>query len=131
MEDGSPGLFFKMIMQQFQDQITHKKPIKGESNKLSNIKKTISEYQKNIDKVGSFDSELSLVKKKYYDLNIWLPNPYYIGFRNQDIEIKCSEVLMTSRLDGANAKGSLKNNFTFWKPIHPALLRCETSAYAR
>jgi len=33
---------------------------------------------------------------------MWLPNPYYLGFRNQKTQIKQSEVLMTSRLDGAN-----------------------------
>ena len=26
-------------------------------------------------------------------------------------------------------KGSLKNNFTFWKPMHPAWPRCENSEY--
>ena len=30
-----------------------------------------------------------------------------------------------------NVKGSLKNNFTFWKPIHPALLRCVNTVYSR
>jgi len=88
-----------------QDETIDKKPIKGKSDKLlSNIRKQISDYKKTIDKVASFDSELSLVKKDNYDLNIWLPNPYYLGFRNQDIDINRSEVLMTSRLDGANAK---------------------------
>jgi hypothetical protein len=28
------------------------------------------------------------------------------------------------------AKGSLKNNFTFYPPMHPAWLRCESSEYA-
>jgi hypothetical protein len=26
-------------------------------------------------------------------------------------------------------KGSLKNNFTFYTPMHPAWLRCESSEY--
>jgi len=69
---------------------------------LSRLKKTITDYLKTIDKVASFDSELSLIKKGKYDLNMWLPNPYYLGFRNQKTKIKQSEVLMTSRLDGAN-----------------------------
>ncbi len=94
----------KIENQLFQDETIDKQPIKGESEKLSKIKKTISDYKKTIDKVASFDSELSLVKKEHYDLNMWLPNPYYIGFRNQDTKIKRSEVLMTSRLDGANAE---------------------------
>ena len=29
-----------------------------------------------------------------------------------------------------HAKGSLKNNFTFWMSIHPAGLRCGSSEYA-
>ena len=87
-----------------QDKTVDIKTIQGKSNKLSNIKRTISDYKKTIDKVASFDSELSLVKKEHYDLNMWLPNPYYLGFRNQNIDIKRSEVLMTSRLDGANTK---------------------------
>ena len=94
----------KIENQLFQDETIDKKSIKGESDKLSNIKKTISDYKKTIDKVASFDSELSLVKKEDYDLNMWLPNPYYLGFRNQDIDIKRSEVVMTSRLDDASDK---------------------------
>ncbi len=27
------------------------------------------------------------------------------------------------------SKGSLKNNFTFYAPVHPAWLRCESSEY--
>ena len=71
-------------------------------NKLSAIKKTISNYLIKTDKVAAFDSELSLIKKHGYDINMWLPNPYYLGFRNQKTKIKKSEVLMTSRLDGSN-----------------------------
>jgi len=71
-------------------------------NDLSSLEKTIADFLKRIDKVASFDSELSLIKKDKYDLNMWLPNPYYLGFRNQKTRIKQSEVLMTSRLDGAN-----------------------------
>jgi hypothetical protein len=28
-----------------------------------------------------------------------------------------------------DSKGSLKNNFTFYTPMHPAWLRCESSEY--
>ena len=31
--------------------------------------------------------------------------------------------------DGCNAKGSLKKNFTFYTPMHPARLCCESSEY--
>ena len=71
-------------------------------NKLTTLKKTISNYLIQTDKVASFDSELSLIKKENYDINMWLPNPYYLGFRNQKTNLKKSEVLMTSRLDGGN-----------------------------
>jgi len=70
--------------------------------KLSALNKSISNLNRQTDKVASFDSELSLVKKKGYELNMWLPNPYYLGYRNQKTSIKKSEVLMTCRLDGAD-----------------------------
>lgn len=54
------------------------------------------------DKTASFDSELMLVKKKNYDLNMWLPNPYYLGFKNLKTPLSRSDVIMTSRLDGAD-----------------------------
>ncbi len=94
----------KLENQLLQDETTASKIKSEESTKLSDIKKEISDYKKSIDKVASFDSELSLVKKDNYDLNMWLPNPYYLEFRNQSLDIKRSEVLMTSRLDGASAK---------------------------
>jgi uncharacterized protein (TIGR03790 family) len=71
-------------------------------DQLSKLQKIIKDFLRKIDKVASFDSELALVKKQEYDLNMWLPNPYYLGFRNQETSIKLSEVLMTSRLDGSN-----------------------------
>jgi uncharacterized protein (TIGR03790 family) len=33
---------------------------------------------------------------------MWLPNPFYLGFRNQKTVAEKSDVLMTSRLDGAD-----------------------------
>jgi uncharacterized protein (TIGR03790 family) len=71
------------------------------NKELSAIKSALSKYMNSIDKVAAFDSELALVKKDGYELNMWLPNPYYLGFRGQELAIDQSEVLMTSRLDGA------------------------------
>ncbi len=71
------------------------------SNELSALKTRLEDYLKSVDKVAAFDSELALVKKDGYELNMWLPNPYYLGFRGQKLSIDQSEVLMTSRLDGA------------------------------
>jgi uncharacterized protein (TIGR03790 family) len=71
------------------------------NKELSAIKSALSKYMNSIDKVAAFDSELALVKKDGYELNMWLPNPYYLGFRGQKLAIDQSEVMMTSRLDGA------------------------------
>ncbi|MBU1341355.1 MAG: TIGR03790 family protein [Proteobacteria bacterium] len=75
---------------------------KKKHDELSALNKKINNYLKRLDKVASFDSELTLVKKDGYELNMWQPNPFYLGFRNQKTAINQSEVLMTSRLDGAS-----------------------------
>jgi uncharacterized protein (TIGR03790 family) len=69
---------------------------------LSALKKTRAEFLRKIDKQASFDSELALIKKDSYDLNMWIGNPYYLGFKNQKTAVKKADILMTSRLDGAN-----------------------------
>ncbi len=90
-----------------EDELTSGKKMDSKSrderhNELSRVKSAITDYTRKIDKTASFDSELALVKKEVYDLNMWLPNPYYLGFRNQKTSAQKSEVLMTSRLDGAD-----------------------------
>lgn len=72
------------------------------TDELSALKARLEDYLKRVDKEAAFDSELALVKKDGYELNMWLPNPYYLGFRNQKLDINQSEVMMTSRLDGAS-----------------------------
>ncbi len=71
------------------------------TNELSALKAALADYMNSVDKEAAFDSELALVKKDGYDLNMWVPNPYYLGFRDQKLAIGKPEVLMTSRLDGA------------------------------
>jgi uncharacterized protein (TIGR03790 family) len=71
------------------------------NNELSALKAAIADYMNSVDKEAAFDSELALVKKDGYDLNMWVPNPYYLGFRDQKLPIGKPDVLMTSRLDGA------------------------------
>jgi len=71
--------------------------------KLAQVNKRLKLYKRKLDKVASFDSELALVKKEDYDLKMWIPNPYYLGFRNGNYETEQSEVLMTSRLDGPSS----------------------------
>jgi len=72
--------------------------------KLSQVNKNIQTFKRQKDKHAAFDSELMLVKKKNYELNSWLQNPYFLGWTNQKTPIAKSEVLMVSRLDGANRK---------------------------
>jgi len=49
---------------------------------------------------SSFDSELALVFEENYALSGWIPNPNFIGFRDEKNLVKKDNVLMVSRLDG-------------------------------
>jgi uncharacterized protein (TIGR03790 family) len=69
---------------------------------LSRINRQIRQFKRSTDKGASFDSELMLVKKNAYEVNMWLPNPYFLGWKNKKNPVKKSQVLMVSRLDGAS-----------------------------
>ncbi|HQP30609.1 MAG TPA: TIGR03790 family protein [Deltaproteobacteria bacterium] len=49
---------------------------------------------------ASVDSELALVMEKAYPLEGWLPNRYYIGFRDKNIPGMPRNVIPVCRLDG-------------------------------
>ncbi|WP_289020778.1 TIGR03790 family protein [Desulfobacter postgatei] len=70
---------------------------------LNQVNNTIKQFKMSTDKVASLDSELMLVKKEKYTLNFWLPNPFFLPWRFQKTAIAKSEVIMVSRLDGADA----------------------------
>lgn len=70
---------------------------------LNQINKKIKQFKASIDKTASLDSELMLVKKDKYNPNFWLPNPFFLPWRTQKTVIDKSEVIMVSRLDGADA----------------------------
>lgn len=70
---------------------------------LDQVNNTIKQFKMSTDKVASLDSELMLVKKENYKLNFWLPNPFFLPWRSQKTAIAKSEVIMVSRLDGADA----------------------------
>lgn len=53
---------------------------------------------------ASVDSELALVLAEEYPLENWLPNPFFLGFRDKELLLKRNEVLIVSRLDGPTAK---------------------------
>jgi uncharacterized protein (TIGR03790 family) len=93
------------ILQQIKGkQFSNEKGEKALKKQLSTVQKQIKQLKQRTESAASFDSELMLVKKDGYDLNMWTPNPYYLGFRDQNSKIDRSDVLMTSRLDGPSAK---------------------------
>ncbi len=49
---------------------------------------------------ASLDSELMVALVKNYPLDGWLPNPFFLGFRDQKGMIDKNQILMVSRLDG-------------------------------
>jgi uncharacterized protein (TIGR03790 family) len=61
--------------------------------------KQLSQDEK-MDTRAAVDSELALVLTDDYSLEGWLPNPYFLGFREQSTLLKRDAVLMVSRLDG-------------------------------
>lgn len=57
------------------------------------------------DKSASLDSELTLLRlEEHYQVGGWLPNPYFLGFQGQRLEIKKEDILMVSRLDAPTAQ---------------------------
>lgn len=70
---------------------------------LNQVNYKIKQLKISTDKMASFDSELMLVKKDKYTLNFWLPNPFFLPWRSQKTAIDRSDVIMVSRLDGADA----------------------------
>ncbi|SDT97179.1 TIGR03790 family protein [Desulfobacula phenolica] len=71
---------------------------------LSNIRNQIKQFKQRTDSSASFDSELALVKTDDYNLNMWIPNPYFLGFKHQKFHTRRWDVLITSRLDGPSAR---------------------------
>lgn len=55
---------------------------------------------------AAVDSELTLSLHDDYPLDRWLPNPYFVGFRNQQKRFLFNrdEVLMVARLDGPDPR---------------------------
>lgn len=66
---------------------------------LKNIDKRILSLDKR-DQGASMDSELALVLIDGYPLSKWIPNPYFVGYRSEEMAKKRDEVLIVSRLDG-------------------------------
>lgn len=52
---------------------------------------------------AAVDSELSLVRADEYDLDGWIPNPYFLGFQSIEKKHGKDQVMLVSRLDGPDA----------------------------
>lgn len=77
--------------------------IQQKKQQLSKLEQKITRHIRQLDKGASLDSELMLVKKEDYPLNMWVPNPYYLGFADRNkMSIKKEDVIMVSRLDAAD-----------------------------
>ncbi len=60
----------------------------------------LQEKQENIHMRAAVDSELALVRAGDYDLDGWVKNPYFLGFKGADLLLGKNQVLLVSRLDG-------------------------------
>jgi len=67
------------------------------------IKRQIKRLKKGLQG-ASVDSELALVREENYPLEGWLPNKYFLGYRNKKIENMPQKVMLVSRLDGPSEK---------------------------
>ncbi len=67
------------------------------------IKKQIDRLKKRLQG-ASVDSELALIREENYPLEGWLPNKYFLGYRNKKIDNMPQKVMLISRLDGSSEK---------------------------
>ena len=83
-----------------------------EKEVIDALKKDIDKVRDEVRKLGeteqaaSVDSELSLARFDKYRLEMWLPNPYFVGYQKNKgklVPLK-KRVFMVSRLDGPDYK---------------------------
>ena len=79
---------------------------KLKDGEVKTLKAELKEIQMRISTISvnnqrsSVDSELALVRVGKYSLAGWIPNPYFVGFKDEKLDIGRSKVLLVSRLDG-------------------------------
>ena len=70
------------------------------------LKRRLAELKKQLDQArkknysAAVDSELSLVMKPDLDLEFWQPNPFFVGFQKQQLDLTKDDVRLVARLDG-------------------------------
>jgi uncharacterized protein (TIGR03790 family) len=70
---------------------------------LAAVDADIARAQKS-DQSASVDSEIALAAAGAYPLAAWVPNPFFLGYRNEKLAVDKSQALMVSRLDGPDGK---------------------------
>jgi len=71
---------------------------------LSAVAKRINAFRWKHNTGASVDSELMLVFVDAYPLPMWVPNPFFLGFKGQKLQISKNDVIMVSRLDAPDEK---------------------------
>ena len=74
------------------------------SDALSAVEKKIKAFQWAHNTGASVDSELMLVLAGEYPLAMWVPNPFFLGFKDERLELAKKDVTMVSRLDAPTAQ---------------------------
>lgn len=77
----------------------HQGIVKDMEEKIAALKKDIRFLTK-ADWGAAVDSELALVRENTYNLEGWLPNRYFLGFRGKNVKNMPQQVMLVSRLDG-------------------------------
>lgn len=78
-----------------------------EAGKLQDAMARLEKELKTLDRSNqgaAVDSELSLVLNDSHPLENWLPNPFFVGSKNQVLPFGKKSVLLVSRLDGPSEK---------------------------
>jgi uncharacterized protein (TIGR03790 family) len=73
--------------------------VKEVEDKIAELKRDIR-YLVKSDWGAAVDSELALVRENTYNLEGWLPNRYFLGFRGKNTKNMPQRVMLVSRLDG-------------------------------
>ena len=71
---------------------------------MSAVEKKISSFESLQNTGASVDSELMLVLAKQYPLAMWVPNPFFLGFRDEKLTTAKEDVMMVSRLDAPTSQ---------------------------
>jgi uncharacterized protein (TIGR03790 family) len=80
-----------------------KDPKERLEKELAAAEADIARAQKS-DQSASVDSEIALVAAGGYPLAGWVPNPFFLGNQNKELDIGKSQTLMVSRVDGPSER---------------------------